>query len=175
MILYVIAEYCNERRRRYSLCMLRFRSPTTSFEVASSMARECHGWNECSTDRREMRRKPKKTWCKTPLPPRRKKDGKGRRRSVHYRRGLRVSRTQLDERRTAAQRRLDDDCCGWPPARRETEIVTRLRCARSSSAAARPARTVPHSFSTRKLRRLRRRRRTPTDVSRIFPRRPSAR
>lgn len=133
MILYVIAKYCNERRWRYSLCMLRFRSPTMSFEVASSIARECHGRKECATDRRKMRRKPKKTWRKTPLSPRRKKDGKGRRRAVHYCRGLRVSRTQLngagwDDRRTAARRRLDNDCCGWPPAAGNTNRYAIALC-----------------------------------------------
>jgi len=61
---------------RYSLCMLRFRSSTTSFGVASSMARECHRQDECVTERREMRRKPKKTQRNRSLVDERRKENR---------------------------------------------------------------------------------------------------
>jgi len=164
----VIAKYCKELRWRHSLCMLRFRSAKTSFEVASSMARKCHGRNECATGRREMRAK--KTQRKT----RRKKDGKavGRRRTAHYCRRLRMSSTQLDgagwdDRRTAARassrRRLLRVATdgGKHKSLRDCAVAGRLPPQPSSSQLFHP-----------KLRRWRRRRRTPTDISGIFPGRP---
>jgi len=122
-----------------------------------------------------MRRKPKKTQRKTRLPPRRKKGGitVGRRRTAHYCRRLQVSRTQLDSAgwdvwRTAARRRLDDGCCGWPPA---AGNINRYAIALCPVVLRRCwARTYGSSqLFHPKLRRWRRRRRTPTDISRIFP------
>lgn len=95
--------------------------------------------------------------------------GKLSRRTAHYCRRVRVSRTRRDgrvDRRTAARCRLDDDCIGRPPT---AGNINRYARARLCPVVRRHRRSRTRAYGFSELFRPKRlRRRTPTDISRTI-------